>query len=128
MHYDQHVADRQTQLYLNGQLVTHLIIPGTVTIIQHEVFEGCDNIEKVTISEGVQEIKSEAFMGCSNIRVLNIPKSITKLNYRCFAYLNLTEINFAGTRDQWNNLLKSTDALQSSSIGVVHCSDGDIAY
>ena len=128
LHYDQHVADRQTQLYLNGQLVTHLIIPGTVTIIQHEVFEGCDNIEKVTISEGVQEIKSEAFMGCSNIRVLNIPKSITKLNYRCFAYLNLTEINFAGTRDQWNNLLKSTDALQSSSIGVVHCSDGDIAY
>ena len=54
-------------LYINGTLVTDLIIPDGVTAIGDCAFSGCNNITSVTIPDSVKTIGDSAFSGCNNL-------------------------------------------------------------
>lgn len=54
-------------LYLNGELVTDLIIPDTVNSIGRIAFCGCTSIKTVVIPESVVSIDEYAFYKCSSI-------------------------------------------------------------
>ena len=54
-------------LYLNGNLVTELVIPNGVTSIGIYAFLGCDSLTSVTIPDSVTSIGSGAFYGCDNL-------------------------------------------------------------
>lgn len=55
-------------LYLNDTLITDLVIPDTVQIIQTGAFWGCDSITSVTIGKDVEYCFAHAFEECSNIK------------------------------------------------------------
>lgn len=59
-------------LYLNGELVTELIIPETVTKIQPYAFNGCTSLTSVTIPSSVTSIETGAFGGCSALEEIII--------------------------------------------------------
>ena len=54
-------------LYLNGELVTELTIPSSLTSIKAYTFSGCTSITTITIPESVTSIGSSAFRDCSNL-------------------------------------------------------------
>ena len=54
-------------LYLNGELVTELTIPSSLTTIKAYTFSGCTSITSITIPESVTSIGSSAFRDCSNL-------------------------------------------------------------
>ena len=56
-------------LYLNGELVTELVIPDGVKSIGSSAFEGCSGLISVTFGENSQltSIGSSAFEGCSGL-------------------------------------------------------------
>ena len=56
------------KLYLNGKLVTKLIIPESVTSIGVEVFAGCSSLTSITIPESVAEIGNFTFSGCTSLK------------------------------------------------------------
>ena len=60
-------------LYLNGELVTGLVIPDGVTSIGSLAFYGCTSLTSVTIPDGVTSIGSFAFSGCTNIASATMP-------------------------------------------------------
>ena len=60
-------------LCLNGELVTELIIPDSVTSIGSYAFYGCTGLTSVAISDSVTSIGSAAFGGCSSLETLAIP-------------------------------------------------------
>lgn len=92
-------------LYLNGTLVTELIIPEDITEIKYSAFYYCKSITSVTLPSGIERIGFEAFVGCNNVN----------------------DITFRGTKEEWNSLQK--DSLWNGEIGkyTVHYDDGDIA-
>ena len=51
-------------LYLNGELVTNLVIPDGVTSIGNSAFEGCSGLTNVTIPNSVTNIEGGAFYYC----------------------------------------------------------------
>ena len=51
------------QLYLNGDPVTDLVIPDSVTKINDYAFYGCSGIESVTVPDSVTSIGNDAFSG-----------------------------------------------------------------
>lgn len=58
-----------------------IIIPGTfknkaVTEVGEYGFEGCSNIESVTISNGVKKIRNEAFLDCDTLKSVSVPASV----------------------------------------------------
>ena len=54
-------------LYLNGNLITELVIPDGVTEIKAYAFSGCDSLVSVTIPDSVTSISDFAFYGCDKL-------------------------------------------------------------
>lgn len=82
-------------LYLNGELVTELVIPQTVTVIKPRVFMGCTSLTSVTLPDGLTSIGGGAFSGCSSLTSINIPDSVTYIGsnttfYGCSSLTNIS--------------------------------------
>ena len=73
-------------LYLNGQVVTSLVIPDGVTSIGADAFYGCGSITSVTIPDSVTGIGSRAFFNCSRLRRVTIGNGVTGIGSYAFSY------------------------------------------
>ena len=71
-------------LYLNGKLITDLVIPDSVTSISHSVFKDCTSLKSVIIGKGVTSIDNYAFQGCTNLTSITIPDSVTGIKSSAF--------------------------------------------
>ena len=93
-------------LYLNGELVTDLVIPdgtteikdyafaygnfksvtipGSVTSIGNGAFENCTNLTSIEIPDKVTVIGNTAFYGCSNLSSVTIGESVTSITGMSF--------------------------------------------
>ncbi|MBR2972193.1 MAG: leucine-rich repeat protein, partial [Clostridia bacterium] len=92
-------------LYLNGELVTGLVIPDGVTTIPTYAFS-CNSLTSVTIGNSVTSIGSSAFYGCSGLTSITIPDSVTSIgNYAFYSCDSLTNINV----DENNGYYRSID-------------------
>lgn len=60
-------------LYLNGELITELLIPDGVTNIAKYAFSGCTGLTNIIIPNSVQSIGEGAFSGCVGLRSITIP-------------------------------------------------------
>ncbi|MBR2296384.1 MAG: leucine-rich repeat protein [Clostridia bacterium] len=71
-------------LYLNGALVTELVIPNTVTEIKENAFRGYASLTSVTIGNGVTSIGDYAFSDCTSLTSVTIPDSVTSIGDYAF--------------------------------------------
>lgn len=62
-----------SDLYLNGTLVTDLVIPDGVTSINGYAFFGCTSLVSVTIPDSVKSIGEYAFCWCTNLVSDRVP-------------------------------------------------------
>lgn len=77
------------ELYLNGERVTRLAIPESVTYIGNDAFAGCSGLTDVTIPNGVTAIGVGVFAACSNLA--NIVVDPGNANYTSKSGLLLTK-------------------------------------
>ena len=71
-------------LYLNGELVTDLIIPDGVTSIASNAFRGCESVTSVTFPNSVRSIGMRTFESCSSLTSVAIPNSVTNIGSNAF--------------------------------------------
>lgn len=106
--------NHEKNLYLNGELVTDLVlpdeakrvgayafhnydkltsvsIPDSVTEIGKYAFEGCNGLESVEIGNGVTVIGNSAFDGCSKLKSVSMGNSISTIGYYAFDECHLLE-------------------------------------
>ena len=85
---------RVHNLYLNGTLVTDLIIPDGVTSIGNYAFSYCSSLTSVTIPNSVTSIGDYAFYNCSGLTSVTIPNGVTSIgNYAFYNCSSLTSID-----------------------------------
>ena len=78
-------------LCLNGEEVTDLVIPNSVTSIAHNAFEGCSGLISVTIPSSVTGIGHGAFMDCDGLTAVHI----TDLDAWCKIYFEDNPLFYA---------------------------------
>lgn len=60
------------RLYLNGELVTDLVVPESVNIISSFAFYGCEGLTSVSIGKEVKNIGSAVFINCPKIEKIEV--------------------------------------------------------
>lgn len=72
------------KLYLNGKLITELVIPTGVTSIGDYAFRSFESAVSVTIPNSVTKIGRDAFSDCDYIHSVTIPNSVTYIGDDAF--------------------------------------------
>ncbi len=72
-------------LYLNGALVTELVIPDSITSIGDFAFLGCASLSSVTFPDSVTSIGNGAFNGCACLSSVTFPDSVTSIGNFAFS-------------------------------------------
>ena len=84
-------------LYLNGELVTDLIIPDGVETVKYGAFYNCDSITSVTIPNSVKTIESHAFWNCSNLQDIIVYSTDCEFDLYCWFNYNHIVYGFVGS-------------------------------
>ncbi|MBQ8320807.1 MAG: leucine-rich repeat protein [Clostridia bacterium] len=115
-------------LYLDGELVTKLIIPdnvisisdyafhycksltsvtisNSITNIGEAAFRFCTSLTSVTIGNSVKNIGTAAFLSCTSLTSITIPSSVTSIGYLAF-----------GTCESLTNIIVDTGNSTHKSI------------
>ena len=115
------------KLYLNNELLTNLVIPGSVTSIGSSAFRGCSELTSITIPNSVTSIGSSAFRGCSELTSVTIGTGVTSIGWDAFRDCSgLTSINYNGAMAQWSAISKGSMWNYDTGNYTIHCTDGDI--
>lgn len=95
-------------LYLNGQLVTDLVIPSIPYAYKLGThFSGCTSIRNVVVPENI-EYMSGSFKNCVNLTSVSIPNSVTNIGSNTFENCSaLQTIYYCGTESSWESIAKS---------------------
>ena len=100
------------------------VIPNSVKSIGFEAFYG-SSLSSINIPNSVTNIGDRCFM-YSDLTSVTIPNSVTNIgNYAFGECDSLTSINFEGTVEQWNNIVKD-DNWYGVPATYVQCTDGQV--
>lgn len=89
--------------FTNCTSLKGLTIPDSITYIGENAFKGCDFLVSIDIPGSVETIDSYAFVYCTNLKVIRLPSTLRKCPGlgQC---RSLTDVYFAGTEEEYNNL------------------------
>ena len=108
-------------LYLNGNLVTNLVIPDRVTSIGDYAFLSCLSITSVTIGKNVTSIGNLAFADCPNLTSVTLGESVASIGSMAFAPCgNLTSIKYRGSPSEWASISKGNDWCEETSCTIIY--------
>lgn len=109
---------RNAKLFLNGELITDLVIPAGCEQIGEHAFHDYAYLKSVTIPEGVTGIAWCAFNGCQNLQQITLPHSLEAIGPNVFQNCSsLTQVTYLGTAEDLPNLLigEHNDSLLAAS-------------
>lgn len=72
-------------LYLDGEEVTKINLPNTITNIGDFAFANLCNLTEITIPNSVKSIGASAFIRCTGLKELKIPASVTNISSGAFS-------------------------------------------
>lgn len=123
------------KLYLNGELITDLVIPDTVTTIKPGVFSHCTALTSVKTGSGVTGIGERAFYNCENITSVTIGDKVTSVGdyafYECERLASLTmpsSLSYVGKNAFSNRNIKYLYISDTDSYLKCEYADGYVPY
>lgn len=118
------------ELYLNGELLTELVIPETITKINNYAFRGVCGLQKIVLHDNIKSIGENAFSGCSDLVEVNIPNSIETIGRAAFSECKaLKAITLSDSLTKLeNSVFSHCDSLESVLLGSKITSIGSYSF
>lgn len=76
-----------------GCLIKELTIPDSVTTIGCYAFQECEDLEKVTLGEGISSVQRCTFAYCTNLKKVYFENEAVKINEDAFMECPISDIN-----------------------------------
>lgn len=121
-------------LYLNGQLVVDLVIPGSVTVVGKYAFYNCKSILTVVVSEGVKYISSSTFEKCDRMVSIEFPETLISIGvsafngcYRLAEVINHSSLSISANKDTHGQIGYYLSSVHKGESRIVNI-DGYIFY
>ena len=105
--------------FANQTGITSVYIPASVVTINKSAFEGCTNLEKVTIqaSSALESIAGKAFAGCTNLASINLEATSHLTHLGAAAFQNCTKLKTVDLSRNENLQVLGTNLGISSGSG-----------
>ena len=97
-------------LYLNGEIVTDVVIPESITEISPVAFAGWTKLKSVTLHDGVTYIGAAAFYR-TGITQITIPDSVRTIGWGAFTRCDALEDVYISDLAKWCTIEFSTDYI-----------------
>lgn len=110
--------------YNQNNILKEVICPNSVNKIGAKAFEHAHALNRIHLPESIEEIKLSAFLGCYSLKEITLPLSIKVLDIWCFSLIPNLVINYPGTKDEFNNIIKGDEWCNKGTKLI--CSDGEI--
>lgn len=85
------VQEIENSVFMNCKNLKSIDIPASVTTLGRWIFEGCANLNDITLHEGLTALSASTFYGCG-ITEIDIPTTVTEIPDYCFGETKLTTI------------------------------------
>lgn len=72
------------KLYLNGELLTDLVIPNNIEVIGQYAFANCSFLKSITLSDSITKVSGYAFYNCISLERLLIGKNLSNIGNHAF--------------------------------------------
>ena len=117
-------------IYLNGYLLTELLIPDSVNSIGAYAFSAFNNLTSVTIPDSVISIGKDAFSHCYSLTSVKIPDSVTHVGeYAFYDCYNLASVTIGdGVTSIGEHAFSNCDSLTEVTIPKNVTSIGEYAF
>ena len=113
-------------MFYNCSGLTNITIPDRVTSIGVFAFNSC-GFTSITLPNNITTIGDCVFSSCIRLISITIPDSVISIGqYAFIECLNLTNIRYNGTIEQWNAIEKESGWNFETGNYTIHCTDGDI--
>lgn len=73
----------------------------------NHAFAACNSLTTITVHEGVTRLGNYIFSDCTSMKTVYLPASLEYFDFDAIEASGVTDVYFAGTRDQWNTILHS---------------------
>jgi len=104
-----------------------ITLPDSVTNMGK--FSGCTNLKTVKLGKGIKSLPVVAFADCSSLEKVWINNAELESigNSAFWNCTSLSEIHFAGTKADWENITKTTNAWNGNTGNyVIYCANNEI--
>ncbi|MCQ2259309.1 MAG: leucine-rich repeat domain-containing protein [Bacteroidaceae bacterium] len=82
----------------DGQKITSITLPSTITTIGNNAFYNCKLLTSITLPSSLQKIGTNAFYNNDGLKSLTIPASVTTINANAFYECDyIASLTFSGT-------------------------------
>ena len=99
------VTEIQTNAFIFCTSLESVKIPASVKILDMSAFSECYSLKKAIVPEGITTLRSCVFENDQALEEVYLPSTITSIESGAFGNcLSLTDICFAGTQEQWDNI------------------------
>lgn len=93
--------------------------------IREHCFYGCTSLTTVTNTDKAYEIGESAFYGCTSLQTIDLGTNLKRIEAGAFVDSGITNINYAGTQEQWRAIYKDSQWAIGMSFKIT-CTDGII--
>jgi len=105
--YNSNPLSGAQKLFINGELLTDLVIPESITAINDFAFYYCAALSSITLHDNVTSIGNQAFAFCDNITGIKLGENLESIGENAFSYccklseiINLSQVEItAGSED-----------------------------
>lgn len=115
-------------LYINGNLLTDLTVPDSITSINNYTFSGCTSITSVTLPNCITKICDDAFSFCDNLEKVEFGHELKSIGNYAFAYTSLKNITIPDSVTYIGDYAFSCCSLESIVIPDSLTSVNDYAF